>query len=163
MEIDLGELELYEQKICEKRRNMTAAERGGQHNELRKNDQIDELDEYLDRLSIEINEREQEQKVNATTHSPPSTATASVASQSQVCRDAHTSAINSSQLNYNSDSSEQKANEQTVDGQNKCTNFINSQTSLPLLLYTFMGLLVFMNSVYCKNRLHQIKFKQKYL
>lgn len=144
MEIDLGELELYEQKLCEKRQNSdqqntASAERSSQHNELSKNDQIDELDEYLDRLTIEIKQREQ--KDSAAMHTTPSAAITSVTKSNP-------GSMNSSQLNCNN------SNKRTDDGQTKCIDLKSPQTSLPMLLYTLMGLLVFVNSVHCKNQLH---------
>lgn len=168
MEIDLGELELYEKKLNEKRQrncdqpttNVMATEQtSSQHNDKTRKCDIDELDEYLDRLSIEINEREQ--RVNNATHITPVPATTSVTispSTTTVCSSQQVHTTNSSQLNfYTNHITSQNNGNGTDDGKKKCNIFDNSHTSLPMLLYTLMGILVFINCVHCKNLLKSKK------
>lgn len=145
LEIDLAELEIFEKQLADKRKtkpNVSA-------NVDQSSNSPDELDQYLDRLAIDIKARDNvtENKNDASAAPMPSTSASSAQHDDTI--DSRCSSVANN-------------NTAAVNGIGSMTPSVPlavPQTSLPLLLYGLMSILVFINSVcYSKrgrtNRLH---------
>lgn len=149
LEIDLAELEMFEKQLADKRKskpNVSA-------NVVQSTNSPDELDMYLDRLAIDISARDNAKHVNDASTAPmPSTSSMQhndgVATQCSVADEMV---------------AKNNSNKSTVDGIDSTTPLASlaktmPKTSLPLLLYGFLSILVFINSVcYSKRRTTDIE------
>lgn len=125
LEIDLTELETFEKHLTDKRKSKP---------NVSINSSPDELDIYLDRLAIDINARDTANNANDASFVPmPSTSMQhddTVAAESSMADDI-------------------VANEPMV---TSLVALTMPKTSLPLLLYGLMSILVYINSVYYSKR-----------
>lgn len=132
MEIDLAELEWFEKQLADKRK-INNDNRDHESN-------IDELDDYLDRLAIDIKTRE-----NAKVNNAPST------SAQLIDQNTSLSSVDGSNTNLNT---QQSSSSVYNSSSNQAISYRDNQlqkTSLPLLLYGLIGILFFINSVHCKE------------
>ncbi|XP_055316209.1 acidic leucine-rich nuclear phosphoprotein 32 family member A [Sitodiplosis mosellana] len=152
MEIDLTELELYEKKLAEKRRlaamnaSSTAAADDDKHTTAvadNKTDErtIDEIDEYLDRLALDL--KTKDQTTSSSTNNQQQ-------QQQQRLNDFHNPSGSQNHSMPN-----QCQSSRSTDNHNDATNTMTTTTaqiptqttSFPLLLFGLLTILAFVNSV----------------
>lgn len=134
LEIDLAELELFEKQLADKRKskpNVSA-------NVNESSNSPDELDMYLDRLAINISARDNANYVNDASDVPmPSTSSMQ-----------HNDTVGNQCLVAN----ENRSTVNGIDSTTSLASLVVPKTSLPLLLYGLMSILVFINSVCYSKR-----------
>lgn len=133
MEIDLGELEQFEQQLAKKRNN--AEVMGSTTHRSKPDTAVDDLDEYLDRLAIDIKNKDANH-VN------------------RVSCDKSNQIVTN--LTSNDDTNSVKMMRAEPSTQSAIPNPI-VHTSLPLLLFGFFSILFFIDTV---NRNQQFRCKQ---
>lgn len=135
LEIDLAELEMFEKRLADKRKskpNVLA-------NVNESNNSPDELDMYLDRLAIDISARDNANYVSDASDVPmPSTSASHT----------HNDTVGNQCLVAN----ENKSTVNGIDSTTPLASQVVPKTSLPLLLYGLMSILVFINSVCYSKR-----------
>lgn len=137
LEIDLAELELFEKRLADKRKSVPNA--SAVANET--SNSPDEIDMYLDRLAIDINARNDAKHVN------DASSAASMPSTSSAQHDDTTVATQCSMV-----ATSDKCPVNGIDSTTPLAALTVPQTSLPLLLYGLMSILVFINSVCYSKR-----------
>lgn len=131
MEIDLTELEMYEKRLAEKRRTTMNSSMAKSDN-LEQN--IDEIDEYLDRLAIDLKAKD-DTKSDKQQNESTSNAFTTTATNHSVSKQCQSSLTTDNHVDNN-------------------FTQLSSNTSFPLLLFGFLSILVFVNSIRCKNALN---------
>lgn len=147
MEIDLTELELYEKQLNEKRKqraklNETPANTANDVDTTT----VDEIDEYLDQLALELRAKNDE-TVSTSQHKNDSIKKSDLPTGSKSCSVPNQSSHIDTEKNVANDASNKNTDTQ-----------ISSQTSFPLLLFGFLSILAFVNSVRCKNVFNKLFF-----
>lgn len=142
MEIDLTELEIYEKQLAEKRRTqMDASTVASTTANVKKTDQtVDEIDAYLDQLALDLKTKDQQ----TTPHTDN--------------KQTHNDTPNTLENGINPCTVAKQCSSQTNDNiaSNSTAAQFSSQTSFPLLLFGFLTILAFVNSVQCKNALKKL-------
>lgn len=146
MEIDLNELEIYEKQLAEKRRTqMDASTVASTTANVENTDQtVDEIDAYLEQLALDLKTKDQQTTPhtdNKQTHNDtPNTPNTS-------------NTPNTPENGINPCTVAKQCSSQTNDNiaSNSTAAQFSSQTSFPLLLFSFLTILAFVNSVQCKN------------
>lgn len=122
---------MYEKQLAEKRRNKQTASTS----ESKKTERtIDEIDEYLDRLALDLKTKDEStdtQQTDKLLGSHSTVSSDSVANQSDC--------VHSTDSNVAANTS------------HKTVENVSPKTSLPLLLFGFFCILAFVNSVRCKE------------
>lgn len=137
LEIDLAELEMFEKQLADKRKtkpNVSA-------NVDQSSNSPDELDIYLDRLAIDISARDNATNVNDASAAPMPSTSSTQPDDTVVTR--YTVVANG------------ENDKSLINGIGSTTPLATltvPQTSLPLLLYGLMSILVFINSVCYSKR-----------
>lgn len=176
MEIDLTELDLYEKQLAERRRlrqqkqstqidsscdssvattTATAAVSSSTSSSSKTSQNVDEIDAYLDRLALDLQAKdEQTNEARGTNrqHQIHSVTFNAVSSGSQ-CQPL----MNSENSNQNNDDDDDcDKNGHAVIGADATAVAAvdagpsNSKTTLPLLIYAFLSILAYVNTVRCK-------------
>lgn len=125
MEIDLGELEQFEKRLAEKRQQTVPPGQTGASCSTGSHE-VDELDEYLDRLAIDIQSRE--------------TKIVDSASKNRM----QSISLDSRNCDNNVDAVAIPVASPTLAPS-------VAKTSLPLLMFSFISILLYINSVVCKR------------
>ena len=142
-------------KLCEKRKQTGTASASTSTQNDRTIDHVDELDEYLDRLAIDIENRGKEVNAAAAATSNGQLPHTTIMSAQQQ---AHTGRDNSNHSANHCQQSDQSNHQiSAVNGTISRNDVAHSlgdveKTTLPLLLFGFMAILTFINSVCCKRR-----------
>lgn len=152
LEIDLNELELYEKQLADKRKSKTDASTASTSASLAANqpsvddEKVDDLDEYLDRLAIEIKSRDNSEQFDRAISEPTQTATANsteTVQQNQIVQTSH------------NDEKRKTAESATNSIGDQTSQEFSQNTSFALLLLGFLSILAFVNRVHCKNEFQQ--------
>lgn len=130
MEIDLGELEQFEKRLAEKRQQNTTASASTSNRSGP--DGVDELDEYLDRLALDIKKTRDAETSQTESNCDRSL---TMPSAPAVTGDAHGDKLPTQ-------------TESSTPANNRI-----AQTSLPLMLFGFFSILLFINTVVTNQRL----------
>lgn len=131
LEIDLDELEMFEKQLADKRKSMQNVSTNVVD---QMNNSPDELDMYLDRLAIDISARDNAKNLNDVLAVVPVPSTSSIKHDDTVA--AQNSMVNNNTCRANGIVS-------TI----PTASLAVPKTSLPLLLFGLMSILVYINSV----------------
>lgn len=140
MEIDLTELEMFEKQLAEKRRTKQMALSTSES--LMTERSIDEIDEYLDRLALDL-----KAKGESISSDPQRT---------DKSLDTHTTGSNDLVENQ-CDCMHSTDSHVAANTSHKTVENVSSKTSLPLLLFGFFCIIAFVNSARCKECIEQIR------
>lgn len=131
MEIDLGELEEFEKRLNEKRQQTMASATTSVRPSI---DDVDELDEYLDRLALDIQTRDTK------------------SNQTDKDCDKNDTSLTTPVIGVPHNESNRIKIMQTESSTSTDANRI-AQTSLPLMLFGIFSILLFINTVVTNQRL----------
>lgn len=144
MEFDLGELEQFEKRLADKRQHTATTNTTSSTNSNQKPvDEVDELDVYLDRLAIDIKNRQVHQ----------TNQTKADDCDKQINDTKSVSSVQFDDNNGDDDDCARQTIATVVPSTQPIDTSLPAPTSLPLLLFGFFSILFFISTVAC-NRKH---------